>query len=72
MELTPFQLQFSGYQGQPMKAILTEMDRKFATKSILLLNEPLINSRILPEGFYLSQGLSVAVDIRQQKVRVLH
>lgn len=55
-----------------MKAILTEMDRKFATKSILLLNEPLINSRILPEGFYLSQGLSVAVDIRQQKVRVLH
>ena len=40
------------------KRRLTELCQKFSQKAYLGLEEPIINSRILSEGFYLSQHLS--------------
>ena len=43
---------------QTLKRTLTKLCQNFTQKALLGLEEPIINSRILSEGFYLSQHLN--------------
>ena len=40
---------------------LTQLSEKFQRKAIIGLHEPIINSHMLPKGFYLSQYITLQV-----------